>query len=397
MTMNVLHICGDYPFTPIYHELLSHAANYDVNSLMYVPLEINRNFTRKYDIVAPNVNIMYSNDFSKFDRLAYYTKRNKILRSINSAVDVEKMHCIHAHYLFAAGGVACQIRRQHGIEYVVAVRNSDVNAFFPYMLHLRRLGVTILREAAAVVFLSPAYRDKVVQKYVPSAQRSEIAAKSLVVPNGVSDYWLDHRRARAQPPGSPLKLLYVGELTKNKNVKTSIQVTQALRDRGRAAELLIVGAGAHGNSIRRMARTCSEYVSMHDWTNSKSDLLRHYRAADVFIMPSIHETFGLVFIEALSQGLPLIYTRGQGIDGYFPQGTVGYACDPMDVGQIAGNIEKICVDYRAMSQRCTESAARFSWQRISGEYETIYRRLAAGRDSSRQPSPAALSSRGRRR
>ena len=41
-------------------------------------------------------------------------------------------------------------------------------------------------------------------------------------------------------------------------------------------------------------------------------------------MPSRYETFGLVYGEAMSQGLPIIYSKGQGVDGYFKEGTVGY-------------------------------------------------------------------------
>ena len=60
-------------------------------------------------------------------------------------------------------------------------------------------------------------------------------------------------------------------------------------------------------------------------------MIPFYKSAHIFVMPSLTETFGIVFIEALSQGLPLIYTKGQGIDGYFPQGFVGYAYNPLDV------------------------------------------------------------------
>jgi len=47
-------------------------------------------------------------------------------------------------------------------------------------------------------------------------------------------------------------------------------------------------------------------------------------------MPSITETFGLVYAEALSQGLPVLYTRGQGFDRQFEEGEVGYAVDCFD-------------------------------------------------------------------
>ena len=51
-------------------------------------------------------------------------------------------------------------------------------------------------------------------------------------------------------------------------------------------------------------------------------------------MPSFPETFGLVYVEAMSQGLPIIYTKGQGIDGYFEDGKVGYPVNTKDSNDI---------------------------------------------------------------
>ena len=49
---------------------------------------------------------------------------------------------------------------------------------------------------------------------------------------------------------------------------------------------------------------------------NKSELLGIYRSSSIFIMPSTGETFGLVYIEALSQSLPVIYTKGDGVYGF---------------------------------------------------------------------------------
>ena len=67
-------------------------------------------------------------------------------------------------------------------------------------------------------------------------------------------------------------------------------------------------------------------------------------------MPSFHETFGLVYIEAMSQGLPIIYTKGEGIDGYFKEATVGYSVNPKDVKNIVKKIEMIIHNYNKISK-----------------------------------------------
>jgi glycosyltransferase involved in cell wall biosynthesis len=92
-------------------------------------------------------------------------------------------------------------------------------------------------------------------------------------------------------------------------------------------------------------------------------------------MPSKYETFGLVYIEALSQGLPIIYTNGQGVSGYFKNGTVGYGVKPNNVTDIADKIELIMNNFDSMSLNSPKFAQEFSWDNIAKEYLDIYNNL----------------------
>jgi glycosyltransferase involved in cell wall biosynthesis len=57
-----------------------------------------------------------------------------------------------------------------------------------------------------------------------------------------------------------------------------------------------------------------------------------------FLMPTLRETFGMVFIEAVFCGLPILYSRDWGVDGYFQPGDVGYCCDPRSLDDICAGI-----------------------------------------------------------
>ena len=376
MSMNVLHIIGDYPFQSLYYQLLRHfSEGKKIKHMVYVPLEYGRKFSRKYDISTSNMNVMYSYDFSKLDRLLYHTKKRKILESIQSVVKIEDIGCIHAHTLFSTGGIAYDLKKKRGINYIVAVRNTDLNTFFKYMVHLRKFGIKILTSALKVVFMSPIYRDIIINKYVPDKIKSSIFDKSVVVPNGIADFWHRNRYYRIDINLKDICLLYIGEISRNKNIETTIRVAQCLRKRGLNTRLTIVGSGPDTPRIRRIIGKNCDYIELHNWTDSQEKLISFYRSGHVFVMPSFNETFGLVYIEALSQGLPLIYTRGQGIDGYFPQGYVGYACNPVDIQEIADRIECIIGEYLKISKRCTDSTGDFSWNKIASQYETIYEEL----------------------
>ena len=104
-------------------------------------------------------------------------------------------------------------------------------------------------------------------------------------------------------------------------------------------------------------------------------LINHYRNADVFVLASHTETFGLVYAEAMSQALPVIYTRGQGFDGHFPEGEVGFSVNDNDSQEIADAIERICKDYRRIATNAVVQCRRFNWDDICKTYQLLYKRI----------------------
>jgi len=107
----------------------------------------------------------------------------------------------------------------------------------------------------------------------------------------------------------------------------------------------------------------------------KEELINIYRNNDIFIMPSIHETFGLVYAEAMSQGLPIIYTKGQGFDGQFLEGIVGYHVNCKDPKDIYKRIKDILKNYESISNNCIKKANKFNWGKISDQYHNIYLKM----------------------
>ncbi len=89
-------------------------------------------------------------------------------------------------------------------------------------------------------------------------------------------------------------------------------------------------------------------------------------------MPSITETFGLVYAEAMSQGLPVIYSKGQGFDQQFDNGQVGYAVNCFDINEISCRIQDILSNYNSISSNCLKNVSKFNWKKIIGDYVILY-------------------------
>ncbi len=361
--MKVLHIAPNYPYSKLYHQLISSLEEKGISDLVYVQSkepEIERNYPVYY----------LGRNFGLIDRLLYFRKQSIILNDILHRHIVDGVDVIHAHNLFSAGYCAYKIKKKLGIPYIVAVRNSDVYDFFRYMKHLKFIGVKIMREASAVVFISPSYIDYVISMYVPNRYQKGILDKCYAIPNGLDQYFLVNKMNHPRKLNSPSKisLLYVGDVDRNKNILTTIKACEKLRNKGYDLTYTIVGRIKDEVLKKDIDKDYIRYFSY----SPKEKVLELMRKSDIFVMPSIHETFGLVFIEAMSQGLPIVYTKGQGIDGYFKQGEVGFAVDCLDDSAISESIEKITSDFTNISNNCRNSISNFHWPNIAERYIHLY-------------------------
>ena len=88
-------------------------------------------------------------------------------------------------------------------------------------------------------------------------------------------------------------------------------------------------------------------------------------------MPSKFELFGLVYIEALSQGKPVLYSKGEGIDGFLTNYRAGKAVDPDNADAIANGIKEIVKNYKDYTD-FDEIVLPFNWDTIASVYRKLY-------------------------
>jgi glycosyltransferase involved in cell wall biosynthesis len=220
------------------------------------------------------------------------------------------------------------------------------------------------------VFLSEPYKNYLIDNYVPNKLKEKIKNKISIIPNGIDDYWLDNIEIQNKEYNlARVRLLQVGDLNKNKNVETTVKAIELLREKGINAELNVVGR-IHDESILNKIKDLDHVNYMGFKT--RSELLHIFRENDIFVLPSIKETFGLVYAEAMTQGLPVIYTRGQGFDGQFIDGEVGYSVDCYNPEEIAIGVNNLLKNYGQISQNCISNCVRYNWKTLANEYREIY-------------------------
>lgn len=368
-SMKVLHINSYYSVSPFYKNLFEEQVKRGINIDVYVPVAKNY-------IIPPREFGSYTKislNHGRYDRYIFHIKHLKILRDVIKNYDISEFNILHAHSLFSNGYIAYKLNQKYRVPYIVAVRDTDVNTFFKRLLHLRKLGIEILRHANKVIFLSTKYKEFTIKTYIPKALRKEISDKSVIIPNGIDAFWLNNKPTEVHRLKSDeVNILFVGRISRRKNVSTTIKACQMLIDRGYKVRFTVVGCVEDDREYNIIKQNNFVTYINHQ---PKEKLIDIYRSNDIFVMPSITETFGLVYAEAMSQGLPVIYTKGQGFDGQFEEGLVGYHVDCYDPNEIANRIVDIINNYGKLSENCLRLCDKFDWSLIAKQYDDVYKEL----------------------
>ena len=352
--LHVLHIANDYAGSKVYSRLV---AALDACGLRQSVFTVARSASavgrNRVKFQNQGSVIYYSNNFRWYHRLLFREKSRSNYTSLRAHVDAHSVDYVHAHTLFSDGILALRLKKEFGIPYIVTVRNTDINLYMRYMPHTWAVGRNVLREADRVVFISKAHMRRAPQWV--AAPREELARKAVNIPNGVDSYWLEHIESsgHTKPTDSPWKLIYVGNFTANKNVLRLMSAVLRLNGEGIPATLDIVGArGRDTNRIVRIARAHPEMFNLHGEIVDK-------------------ETFGLVYVEALTQGLPILYSEGEGVDGFFDE-HYGRSCNPRSKASITAALAQITQVYSRLFIDADYLSAQFDWRKIAETYLSLY-------------------------
>jgi glycosyltransferase involved in cell wall biosynthesis len=215
--------------------------------------------------------------------------------------------------------------------------------------------------------------DLVIGKFVVDEYKNEILNKSHIIANGIDEFWLNNRvKEKENCNPKSINLLHVGAISKRKNIINTIKASEILIKQGYTIHFTAVGKIVNENIYDEFKKkNFTKYVSQLP----KEELINIYRNNDILVVPSITETFGLVYPEAMSQGLPVVYTKDQGFDGQFAEGYVGYSVVWNNPDDIADKITRIINNYDNISKKCLENIEKFSWSTIKEKYKNIYTKL----------------------
>jgi glycosyltransferase involved in cell wall biosynthesis len=215
---------------------------------------------------------------------------------------------------------------------------------------------TILR-ANRVLTHSASHRAAIAKQFGLSIERIPI------IPHGIP---MPPATARA-PLADRCRILYVGRLEHRKGIDLLVEALPALLLAVPCAEVTLVGADRdrywENQWHQKASPDLRERVRFAGMVDAVA-LSEHYNSADIFVAPSRYESFGLMFVEAMANALPVVALRTPGATDLIEDGITGLLAPPEDVPGLAAALVQVATD-RSLQRRLGSAARRVVEKRYS--------------------------------
>ncbi len=199
-----------------------------------------------------------------------------------------------------------------------------------------------------------------------------------IIPNGVD---LEHFTPDVAPiekyRDGKVNILFVGRLEKRKGLDHLLKAYQQVKAKVPESRLIVVGPGTRLRKKyeKHVRRSGLKDVVFAGYT-SYDELPRYYKTADIFCTPATgRESFGIVLLEAMAVGTPVVATNIDGYAGVMTQGKEGLLVPPKDAAELARALLSLMSDEplrRQMGARGMATAQQYDWKKIARQVFELY-------------------------
>lgn len=275
---------------------------------------------------------------------------------------------VHAHWLIPQGIIASLCKKP----FLVTGHGGDVGELNSSVFYL--LKKRCLKRAAAATVVSAHLKKLLKETYGYT--------HTAVIPMGCNTSYFSPARRKDNffSQGERKVILFVGRLAEKKGTAYLIRAMSQVD-----ALLVIVGSGPLESACKSLVRELHlEDKVRFLGPKPHTELRAVYASADIFAAPSVTarggdvEGFGLVILEAMASGLPVVASRSGGITDLITDGQNGLLAEERDVGQLADHLSRLVADEglrRTLSAASLQTAARFDYSVIAEKYHDIMEQM----------------------
>jgi N-acetyl-alpha-D-glucosaminyl L-malate synthase BshA len=296
---------------------------------------------------------------------------------MSTVAETENLDLLHVHYAIP-----------HSISAILARESLKPKRYLPVITTLHGTDITLVGADRSYL---PITRYGIVQSdgvtaishYLKEATKEIFHFDDIeVIPNFIcqTDYArhpVADLRSTLAPNGEPL-LVHVSNFRPVKRPVDCVEIFARVLQQGTSARLAMVGDGSERTNVEHRARCLGVYDKCV-FVGKQPKIVDYLSAADVLLLPSEQESFGLAALEAMACEVPVIASRVGGIPEVVTDGETGFLSEVGDVEKMAADAAKLLTDEtlrREMGQRARESAvSRYRTDIVIPQYIAFYERV----------------------
>ena len=305
------------------------------------------------------------NDYPLFD---YQPYESVLASKIVDVAVFEQLDLLHVHYAIPHASVAYtaqQILKSKKIQlpYITTLHGTDITlvgrdpAFEPVIRFS-------LNQSNAITAVSESLKKDTLNTF-------KIDNAIRVIPNFIT---LKEFEFNPEPkPASEFILAHISNFRKVKRIEDVIRIFEKI-NRSIPAKLILAGDGPEKSAIERLVREFNLQSSVH-FVGMVTDPKTILKAADIFLLPSETESFGLSALEAMAMGVPVISSNSGGLPEVNLHGLTGWLFDVGDVESMAQAALDLFSNrdlYNSFRMQARRVAAQFDISQILPQYEALY-------------------------
>ena len=296
-----------------------------------------------------------------------------------TVAETENLDLLHVHYAIP-----------HSISGILARESLKPKRYLPVITTLHGTDITLVGADRSYL---PITRYGIVQSdgvtaishYLKEATKESFQFDDIeVIPNFIcqTDYArhpVDELRSTLAPQGEPL-LVHVSTFRPVKRPGDCVEILARVLQHGISTRLVMVGDGAERTNLEHRARCLGVYDKC-TFVGKQPKIVDYLSAADVLLLPSEQESFGLAALEAMACEVPVVASRVGGIPEVVTDGETGFLSEVGDVDKMAVDAARLLNDpilRREMGKRARESAVtRYRTDIVIPQYIEFYNRVLA--------------------
>ena len=293
----------------------------------------------------------------------------------------KKLSLTHAHYAFPTGIISLIGKKMFGIPYVVTVHGGDIDKMAARSQRIADMTKNILRQAESVIVVGDKLREDVINNFdVPEAN---VQVMSMGVDTSIFNYVAKvEAREKLTLPIEEKILIFVGNVIQAKGLLELVEAFDSLKMSFPDSSLYVIGSQKDGQFVEELRSFIREkdVEDIHfKEPLGQADLALWMSAADALVLPSYHEGFGLVALEAMSAGTKVVATDVGGLS-YLLKDRAGILVEPKNPDSLAKGLWSALDENSNVIDETVVQAkiSQHSYETILEDLLSIYRSAEKG-------------------